>query len=156
MVMLSPTAQLAPRAAVGHSVLNIWHSALPATQPWGNRGAPVSMAQSARRQTILKGLGRLLVQDSREERTFRVWLQSLLRDQVALRSLAEGLRDGKPLTVRSHMPHANLHQLFPHARLPWPSSGHSTVAAACAWPAGAAQNLATLTHTALSFSSCVA
>lgn len=39
--------------------------------------------------------GRLrAAQDSREERTFRVWLQSLLRDQVALGSLAEGLRDG--------------------------------------------------------------
>ena len=36
----------------------------------------------------------MLLQDSREERTFRVWLQSLLRDQVALRSLSEGLRDG--------------------------------------------------------------
>lgn len=41
----------------------------------------------------LTGLRRV-AQDSREERTFRVWLQSLLRDQVALGSLAEGLRDG--------------------------------------------------------------
>ena len=43
---------------------------------------------------LLSGLRTLLLQDSREERTFRVWLQSLLRDQVALRSLSEGLRDG--------------------------------------------------------------
>jgi hypothetical protein len=36
------------------------------------------------------------LEDSREERVFRVWLQSLLRDAVALRSLAEALRDGAP------------------------------------------------------------
>jgi hypothetical protein len=33
-------------------------------------------------------------QDSREERTFRVWLLSLLRGDVTITSLAEGLRDG--------------------------------------------------------------
>ena len=33
-------------------------------------------------------------QDSREERTFRVWLLSLLRNEVHIQNLAESLRDG--------------------------------------------------------------
>ena len=33
-------------------------------------------------------------QDSREERTFRVWLLSLLRNEVHIQNLTESLRDG--------------------------------------------------------------
>ena len=35
-----------------------------------------------------------MVQDSREERTFRVWLLSLLHNEVHIQNLAESLRDG--------------------------------------------------------------
>lgn len=37
---------------------------------------------------------RLALQDSREERTFRVWLLSLLRNEVHIQNLTESLRDG--------------------------------------------------------------
>ena len=36
----------------------------------------------------------LCAQDSREERTFRVWLLSLLRNEVHIQNLTESLRDG--------------------------------------------------------------
>ena len=35
-----------------------------------------------------------MLQDSREERTFRVWLLSLLHNEVHIQNLVESLRDG--------------------------------------------------------------
>ncbi|KAK9845228.1 hypothetical protein WJX81_000548 [Elliptochloris bilobata] len=58
------------------------------------RPALGALGAAGEQTQLAAGLEEYSLEDSREERTFRVWLQSLLRDEVALRSLAEGLRDG--------------------------------------------------------------
>lgn len=51
------------------------------------------MSGTLSRSAVLLG-GGVVVQDSREERTFRVWLLSLLRNEVHIQNLTESLRDG--------------------------------------------------------------
>ena len=47
-----------------------------------------------RGRALPNGRSLLRAQDSREERTFRVWLLSLLRNEVHIGGLREALRDG--------------------------------------------------------------